>query len=135
MHANADSTRPSNFPRPAPAAGSAVRAAVGALLGRGVTALVLHCDDGAHQAVLDELAARDLLIPTDVAVISVGSTFDTTTMHPPLDVVPLVPQASCDRAVDLAMQLLSETAPAPGVYLIAPEYRAHGSVAPPDAPR
>jgi DNA-binding LacI/PurR family transcriptional regulator len=115
--------------------GVAVRAAVGALLGRGVTALVLHCDDGAHQAVLDELAARDLLIPTDVAVISVGSTFDTTTMHPPLDVVPLVPQASCDRAVDLAMQLLSETAPAPGVYLIAPEYRAHGSVAPPDAPR
>ena len=115
--------------------GRSVRAAVGALLDRGVTALVLHCDDGAHQAVLDELAARDLVIPTDVAVISVGSTFDTTTMHPPLDVVPLVPQASCDRAVDLAMQLLSETAPAPGVYLIAPEYRAHGSVAPPDAPR
>ena len=115
--------------------GRSVRAAVGALLDRGVTALVLHCDDGAHQAVLDELAARDLVIPTDVAVISVGSTFDTTTMHPPLDVVPLVPQASCDRAVDLAMQLLSETAPAAGVYLIAPEYRAHGSVAPPDAPR
>lgn len=115
--------------------GVAVRAAVGALLDRGVTALVLHCDDAAHQAALDELAARDLGIPADVAVISVGSTFDTTAMHPPLDVVPLVPQASCDRAVDLAMQMLSEAAPAAGVHLIAPEYRDHGSVVPPDAPR
>ncbi|MDQ0894120.1 LacI family DNA-binding transcriptional regulator [Agromyces ramosus] len=115
--------------------GVAVRAAVGALLDRGVTALVLHCDDAAHHAVLDELAARGLGIPADVAVISVGSTFDTTAMHPPLDVVPLVPQASCDRAVDLAMQMLSESAPAAGVYLIAPEYRDHGSVVQPDAPR
>jgi DNA-binding LacI/PurR family transcriptional regulator len=115
--------------------GVAVRAAVGALLDRGVTALVLHCDDAAHLAALDELAARGLGIPADVAVISVGSTFDTASMHPPLDVVPLVPQASCDRAVDLAMQLLSDAAPAPGVYLISPEYRDHGSVAPPGDPR
>ena len=119
------------LPEPGAGRGFAVRAAVGALLDRGVTGLVLHCDDAAHQAVIDEIAARDLGIPADVAVISVGSTFDTAAMHPPLDVVPLVPQASCDRAVDLAMQLLSEFAPAPGVYLIAPEYRAHGSVAPP----
>ena len=122
------------LPEPGAGRGISVRAAVGALLDRGVTGLVLHCDDAAHQAVLDEIAARDLAIPADVAVISVGSTFDTTAMHPPLDVVPLVPQASCDRAVDLAMQLLSEVAPSPGVYLIAPEYRAHGSVAPPGTP-
>jgi DNA-binding LacI/PurR family transcriptional regulator len=122
------------LPEPGAGRGVAVRTAVGALLDRGVTGLVLHCDDSAHQAVLDEIAARDLAIPADVAVISVGSTFDTTAMHPPLDVVPLVPQASCDRAVDLAMQLLSEVPPSPGVYLIAPEYRAHGSVAPPGTP-
>ena len=123
------------LPEPGAARGVAVRAAVRALLDRGVTGLVLHCDDSAHQAVLDEIAARELGIPADIAVISVGSTFDTAAMHPPLDVVPLVPQASCDRAVDLAMQLLSEVPPAPGVYLIAPEYRAHGSVAPPGVPR
>jgi DNA-binding LacI/PurR family transcriptional regulator len=115
--------------------GVAVRTAVGALLDRGVTGLVLHCDDAAHLAALDELAARGLGVPADVAVVSVGSTFDTGSMHPPLDVVPLVPQASCDRAVELAMQSLSDAAPAPGVYLITPEYRDHGSVAPPGGPR
>lgn len=117
------------------ARGAAVRAALGALLDRGVTGVVLHCDDTAHHAVLDELADRGLSVPDDVAVVSVGSTFDTTAMHPPLDVVPLVPQASCDLAVDLAMQSLSDDAPAPGVYLITPEYRDHGSVAPPGGPR
>lgn len=113
----------------------AVRMALGALLDRGVTGVVLHCDDAAHHAALDELAARGLSVPADVAVVSVGSTFDTTAMQPPLDVIPLVPQASCDLAVDLAIRLLSDDAPAPGVYLVTPEYRDHGSVAPPGDPR
>ena len=113
----------------------AVRAALGALLDRGVTGIVLHCDDAAHLAALDELAVRGLSVPAEVAVVSVGSTFDTTAMQPPLDVIPLVPQASCDLAVDLAMRLLSDDPPAPGVYLVTPEYRDHGSVAPPGDPR
>jgi DNA-binding LacI/PurR family transcriptional regulator len=117
------------------ARGAGVRAALGALLDRGVTGVVLHCDDAAHNAVLDELAARGLRVPADVAVVSVGSTFDTSAMQPPLDVVPLVPQASCDLAVDLAMQSLSDDTPAAGVYLIPPEYRDHGSVAPPGGQR
>jgi DNA-binding LacI/PurR family transcriptional regulator len=115
--------------------GSGAQAAAGALLERGVTALVLHCDDAAHLAVLDELAARGLDVPADVAVVSVGSTFDTGSMQPPLDVIPLIPQASCDRAVDLALQLLSDAPPEAGVYLIDPEYREHGSVGPPGAAR
>jgi len=109
----------------------AVRAALGVLLDRGVTGIVLHCDEEAHVAALDELAARGLRVPDDVSVVSVGSTFDTTSMQPPLDVLPLVPQASCDLAVDLAMQLLSDAAPPPGVRLVAPVYHDHGSVAPP----
>lgn len=113
----------------------AVRAALAALLDRGVTGLVLHCDDAAHYAALDELAVRGLDVPADIAVVSVGSTFDTTGMHPPLDVVPLVPQASCDLAVDLLMRMLSDDAPPPGVRLVAPEYRDHGSVTPPGGPR
>lgn len=107
-----------------------VRTAVGALLETGVTALVLHCDDATHLAVLAELAARGLSVPGDVAVVSVGATFDTTSFQPPLDVIPLIPQASCDLAVDLAMQSMTEAPPAPGVHLIAPEYHAHGSVVP-----
>ena len=71
-----------------------VRSAVGALLDGGATGLVLHCDDATHVAVLEELASRELAVPGDVAVVSVGSTFDTTSFQPPLDVIPLVPQAS-----------------------------------------
>ena len=107
-----------------------VRSAVGALLDGGATGLVLHCDDATHVAVLEELASRELTVPGDVAVVSVGSTFDTTSFQPPLDVIPLVPQASCDLAVDLAIQSMTEAPPAPGVHLIAPEYHAHGSVVP-----
>ena len=107
-----------------------VRAAVGALLDVGATGLVLHCDDATHLAVLEELAARSLAVPDDVAVVSVGSTFDTTSFQPPLDVIPLVPQASCDLAVGLAIQSMTEAPPAPGVHLITPEYHAHGSVVP-----
>ncbi len=107
-----------------------VRSAVGALLDGGATGLVLHCDDATHAAVLEELASRELAVPGDVAVVSVGSTFDTTSFQPPLDVIPLVPQASCDLAVGLAIQSMTEAPPAPGVHLIAPEYHAHGSVVP-----
>jgi DNA-binding LacI/PurR family transcriptional regulator len=123
------------LPEPGVARSAAVRAALGALLDRGVTGVVLHCDDAAHHAALDELADRGLGVPDDVAVVSVGSTFDTAALDPPLDVVPLVPEASCDLAVDLAMQSMTDDMPAPGVYLIAPEYRDHGSVAPPGGQR
>jgi len=111
--------------------GATVRTAVGALLEQGVTGFVLHCDDATHLAVLDELAARGLAVPGDVAVVSVGATFDTTSFQPPLDVVPLIPRASCELAVDLAMQSMTDSPPAAGVRLIAPEYHAHGSVGAP----
>ena len=102
-----------------------------ALLDGGATALVLHCDDAAHAAALDELAVRGLAVPDDVSVVSVGATFDTTAFHPPIDSVPLVPQASCDLAVDLAMRLVEGDDVAPGVHLIEPHYQDLGSTAPP----
>lgn len=112
-------------------AAESVHATVASLLEQGVTALVLHCDDTAHAAVTEELARRGLQVPSDISLVSVGATFDTSTFHPPIDAVPLVPQASCDLAIDLAMRLLSEAPPEPGVHLIAPEYRDRGSVATP----
>ncbi|MFG6490931.1 LacI family DNA-binding transcriptional regulator [Microbacterium sp. P03] len=107
---------------------AATRAAVGQLVDAGVTGFVLHCGDDAHITVLAELAERGLEVPGDVSVVSVGGTFDTTRFAIALDCVPLVPTASCDLAVDLAMRALGDTAPAPGVYLIAPIYQHHGSV-------
>jgi DNA-binding LacI/PurR family transcriptional regulator len=117
--------------------------AVGAMLHGGATALVLHCTDEVHSVVLAELAERGLRVPEDISVISVGSSFDTGSLTTPIDSIPLVPEASCDLAVELAIQSLGDDRPEPGLRLIAPVYIDRGSVAsaasappthPPDPP-
>jgi len=113
-------------PRRAP-----VRAAVRDLVEGGATALVLHCDDTGHAVALDELAALGRRVPEDVSLVSVGATFETSAFHPPIDSVPLVPSASCELAVELAMRMVDGGEVPAAVHLIAPEYRAHGSTAPP----
>jgi DNA-binding LacI/PurR family transcriptional regulator len=110
---------------------TAARATAGRLLDEGATALVLHCADDAHVGALAELAARGLRVPEDVSVVSVGASFDTATLSTPLDSIPLVPEASCDLAVSLALEALDEVPPEPGCRLIPPAYTARGSVAPP----
>ncbi|MFJ6653744.1 LacI family DNA-binding transcriptional regulator [Microbacterium sp. NPDC091313] len=107
------------------------RRAVAEVLAAGVTALILHCAQDAHAVVLEELAARGLEVGTDVSVVAVGASFDTAAMSVAVDTVPLVPQASCDLAVELAVRALGRQHPEPGLHLIAPEYLPHGSIAPP----
>ena len=108
---------------------TATRRTVAHLLEAGATALVLHCTEEAHAVVLGELAERGLAVPGDISVVSVGASFDTGTLATPLDTIPLIPQASCDLAVDLAIRSLSEDRPEPGLRLIEPTYVRHGSVA------
>ncbi|WP_448003581.1 LacI family DNA-binding transcriptional regulator [Agromyces bauzanensis] len=110
---------------------ASVRDAVRSLIEGGATALVLHCDDTSHAVALDELAALGRRVPEDVSVVSVGATFDTSAFNPPIDSVPLVPSASCELAVELAMRLIEGDELPASVRLIAPEYLAHGSTAPP----
>lgn len=107
------------------------RRAASGLLDSGVTALVLHCNDEAHNGVLEEIVARGMDIPGDVSVISVGSSFDTGGFATALSSVPLVPQESCDIAVELALQCIEGDDPAPGVRLIDPHFIDRGSVATP----
>ena len=107
---------------------SSTRRAVTELLDAGATALVLHCTEEAHAVVLGEIHSRGLTIPDDISVISVGASFDTSTLATPLDSIPLVPEASCDLAVDLAIRSLGEDRPEPGLRLIAPVYTSYGSV-------
>jgi DNA-binding LacI/PurR family transcriptional regulator len=107
------------------------RRAVGELLDAGATALILHCADDAHAAVLAELETRGLSVPADVSLISVGASFDLTGLPVALDAIPLVPETSCDLAVDLALQTLGADRPQPGVRLIPPTYTARGSIAAP----
>ncbi|ROR72880.1 LacI family DNA-binding transcriptional regulator [Bogoriella caseilytica] len=91
-----------------------------------VTGLVMHCEDSIQMRALDELRARGLDIPGDVSVISAASTFDTTTFTPALDVIPLVPDQSCSRAVELLVEQL-EGPIEPRVELLPPEYIERGS--------
>ncbi len=107
------------------------RRAAATLLDGGATALVLHCTDDAHAAVLAEIADRGLRVPEDVSVVSVGASFDTAALSAPVDSIPLVPQASCDLAVELALQALEPGGVGPGVRLIPPAHHDHGSIAAP----
>ena len=59
-------------------------------------------------------------VPGDVSIVSVGSSFDTTALATALDTIPLIPEASCDLAVDLAIRSLGDDRPEPGLRLIAP---------------
>jgi DNA-binding LacI/PurR family transcriptional regulator len=109
------------------------RAAAAAMLDNGATALLLHCATEAHAAVLDEIAARGLSVPADVSLVAVGASFDTAAMPVAVDTIPLVPQASCDLAVDLAVRSLGAERPDPDLFLIPPTYLSHSSVARPRA--
>ncbi|MBD7956053.1 LacI family DNA-binding transcriptional regulator [Microbacterium sp. Sa4CUA7] len=114
---------------------TAARRAAASLLDGGATGLVLHCTDDAHAAVLAEIADRGLRVPEDVSVVSVGASFDTAALSTPLDSIPLVPAASCDLAVELALEALEPAGATPGVRLITPTYHRRGSIAPPPDPR
>ncbi|GAA4415112.1 LacI family DNA-binding transcriptional regulator [Georgenia halophila] len=106
------------------------RAAVAELLGPegDLTGLVMHCEDNIQMRTLDDLQERGLEVPGDVSVISAAATFDTSTLDPPLDVIPLIPAESCSRAVELTIDQMSGLVE-PHVELIAPTYVERGSTA------
>lgn len=99
------------------------------LLDGGATALVLHCNEEAHAAVIAHIGMRGLSIPGNVSVISLASATDASPASTPLDSIPLIPQASADLAIALAMKFVGGNPPEPGVRLIAPHYIDRGSVA------
>lgn len=111
---------------------SAARAAVQDLLGPGtdLTGLVMHCEESIQTTALQLLAEQGLSVPSDVSVLSAASTFDTAALPVPLDVIPLVPERSCDRAVELAIEQLDGPV-RPRVELVPPTYVSRGSVAAP----
>jgi DNA-binding LacI/PurR family transcriptional regulator len=109
----------------------ATREATASLVEAGVTAILVHAADDVHNAVLAELTDRGLSVPGDISVVSVAASFDTGALALPVDVIPLLPEPSCDLAVDLAVRSLSPDRPEPGLHLIPPVYYDRGSVAPP----
>ncbi len=110
-----------------------VRAGIAAAIDAGATALLLHGADDMHVVVLAELAARGLEVGRDISVLSVAASFDSALLPTPLDTIPLIPQASCERAVELAVQALGSDRLRPAVHLIDPIYIAAGTVSAPVA--
>ena len=110
---------------------SQTRTALDALLGpdQDLTGLVMHCEETIQTFALEIVRARGLRIPDDLSVISAATTSDTSRLDPPIDAIPLVPAHSCDRAVELTIEQLTQ-AVEPRVELIAPTYTPFGSVAP-----
>ena len=108
---------------------SHVRASVREFIAAGVTGIVLHAPEEVLQVVLVELAALGKSVPGDVSIVSVGSSFDTDALPTPVDSIPLVPQSSCELAVDLAIELVAGRPVASGLHLIPPTYLDRGSVA------
>lgn len=114
---------------------AATREATASLVEAGATAILVHAADDVHNAVIAELQDRGLSVPGDVSLVSVAASFDTSALALPVDVIPLLPQPSCDLAVDLAVRSLGPERPAPGLHLIPPVYYDRKSVAPPPSPR
>lgn len=102
--------------------------AVAEILDSGATAILIHAAEDVHEFVLAEIGARDLTVPRDVSIVSVAATFDTTILSVLLDTIPLVPAASCDLAVDLALRALAHDPLAAGLHLIPPTYIDRGSI-------
>ena len=90
----------------------------------------MHCEEAIQATALEVLRERGLRVPDDVSVVSVASTFDSAALPVPVDAVPLVPERSCDRAVELVMAQLAGPVE-PRLELLEPTYVDRGSVRPP----
>ncbi|MDF2506908.1 MAG: LacI family transcriptional regulator [Microbacterium sp.] len=109
---------------------AAVRASTEAALARGDRAFIVHAADDVHQVLLAVLAEHGLRVGHDVSVVSAAASFDASALPVPVDTIPLVPQQSCDLAVDLAVRHLDDPLTPAEIHLIPPEYHSVGSVSP-----
>lgn len=107
-----------------------VRSAVESALDQGQRAFIVHAVGDTHEVLLSVLAEHELHVGVDVSVISAAASFDTATLPVKIDTIPLVPQQSCELAVDLAVRQLEGERLRPGIHLLPPEYLSAGSVAP-----
>lgn len=94
----------------------------------GLTAVVLNSNEAVQVSLLDLFRQRGIRVPHDLSLISACSSFDTTHLDPPLDVIPLPADLSCTRAIELTMAQLAG-AVEPHVELIEPAYVDLGSTA------
>ncbi|WP_223878347.1 LacI family DNA-binding transcriptional regulator [Microbacterium radiodurans] len=115
------------------AASERFRRAASDLIEGGATGILVQGNEEAHLSVLAEAERRGLRIPADLSLLSLAATHDTGSLPVPLTAIPLVPQDSCDLAVELAARLAAGEKVAPGIRLIDPLFVDRGSIASPAA--
>jgi DNA-binding LacI/PurR family transcriptional regulator len=93
----------------------------------GMTALVFHCNEPIAEAVLARIAERGISIPDELSVLAACASYATDEFTPPLDTIPLPLEEMCARAVEAAIDGVTDPT-RPGVDLIAPTYVDRGSV-------
>lgn len=114
---------------------AAIQRAVAQFVADGVTLIAIHAADEVHAMAMAALAELKIPVPDQMSVVSVGNVVNPSSTAERIDHVPLVPQESCDQAVDLALACLGEHPPSEGVRLIPPSYQRRGSVGAPPASR
>jgi len=107
-----------------------VRAAITAALDDGIRAFIVHAADDVHEILLGILGERGLRLGVDVSIVSAAASFDTAMLPAPIDTIPLVPQDSCELAVEIAVRRLEDPRLPAQIHLIPPIYRPAGSIAP-----
>lgn len=105
------------------------RRAANDLLSAGATGIVVQGNEQAHASVISEVQRLGLGIPSDISLISLASTLDPSHLAVPLTAIPLVPEDSCDLAVELAARCAAGESVAPGIRFIAPILIDRGSIA------
>lgn len=115
------------------AAAERFRRAAGDLIDGGATGILVQGNEEAHLSILAEAERRGLRIPADLSLVSLAATHDTGSLPVPLTAIPLVPQDSCDLAVELAARRAAGENVAPGIRLIDPLFVDRGSIAAPAA--
>ncbi|MDY5127564.1 LacI family DNA-binding transcriptional regulator [Actinotignum sp. GS-2025f] len=94
----------------------------------GCTGVLLDCSAVRVRDFLDELSVEKQQGTGDpLSILTLASSYDTSSLNPPLDAVPLEPERSGRNAVELLIERIGQGT-GPEVHLYTPRYISRGSV-------
>lgn len=96
-----------------------------------ITAVLAQTDLVQMGNIVMALERSGRSIPSDVSVMSLGMGGDASTLSTPIDGMPLLPDITCTRGIDILMDMIAgKMAGSGNMELAAPRYEKCGSVGP-----
>lgn len=92
------------------------------------TGLILNCRSSQRAQIINYLEEENISVPKDLSVITVLNSVIETANDEPYDCIPFMPEQTCARAVEIAVELASGKSMTPRVELIEPTYIDQGSI-------